>query len=115
MKTAFLYSFLAVLSTFVLNLLFYLVLGNEMAKTATLVLNIVLVAGFTFVYYATPNPSTQFFVLFFILNSFLLTAVIAGGLAHQGLAFLSSIYFWGQLVERIAIPLLYSKFILRKP
>ena len=114
MKTALLYSFLAVLTTTILSFILFLFLGNEMAKNATLLLNILIVIAYTYLYYKTANPNLYSFILLLVANSLCINLIIFGAITRQGLSFFTSIYFWGQTIERIVIPVLYEKFLAHK-
>ena len=114
MKTTLLYSFLAVLTTFIINFVLFLFLGNETAKNATLALNLIIVIAFTHLYYKTANPNLFSFILLLVANTLCLNLIISGAIARQGLSFFSSIYFWGQTIERIVMPVLYEKLLARK-
>lgn len=115
MKNELLYSFATVLAAFILSFVLFLFVGNENSKNAMLVLNIAVAFIFAHFYYknnASAN-ATNFSILLLAM-SIALTLIIAGIIARQGVTAMFSLYMIVQTIERIAIPFVYEKLVLKK-
>ncbi|MFH0713620.1 MAG: hypothetical protein V1722_04160 [Candidatus Micrarchaeota archaeon] len=117
MKNELLYSFATVLAAFILSFVLFLFVGNENSKNAMLVLNIAVAFVFTHFYYKqspTANANATNFSILLLAMSITLTLIIVGIIARQGVTAMFSLYMIVQTIERIAMPFVYEKLVLKK-
>lgn len=116
MKRELLYSFISVLISLVLSFVLFLFIGNDNSRNAMLLINIIVAALFTYLYYSkNTSASAVDFSLMLLAMSVFLNLIVTGILLQQGLTFFFSIYFWIQTLERITIPFIYEKYFWKKP
>ena len=105
MKREFLYSFLASFTYLSLYLAIFFFTDKPTALNTIIVLTIPLIFLITKRYAAKPSANMGNFVVILFAVSLVLHLLVEGMLLKQGLTFLSSLYFWLAMAERIAIPI----------